>query len=210
MSPRRSVAEARRTRAAVVERAVDLASVEGLEGLSIGRLADDLGMSKAGVIGPFGSKQALQLAALEEAIEMFLGVVWEPAADLRPGMQRLTALSENWIDYLAGDTFPGGCFLTTASCEFDGRPGPVRDAVARALTRWLRRLESEAAAAIDAGELPSGADPAQIAFELNAVAMGANLSLQLNRDAATRDRARAAMRRVLEPPPATRRRGRSR
>ncbi len=189
--------QARQTRATILDRAVNRASTEGLEGLTIGRLAEDLGMSKAGVLGHFGTKQALQLAVLTEAIEVFRQAVWRPAADLDPGLPRLAAICDSWIAYLASDTFPGGCFLTAASCEFDGRPGPVRDAVADALTRWQDRLEHEAATAIDAGELPAGADPIQIAFELNALAMGTNQSLQLHRDNATPDRARAAMLRTL-------------
>lgn len=197
MSPRRSVAEARQTRAAIIERAVDLASVRGLQGLSIGDLAEDLGMSKAGILGPFGSKQALQLAALGEAIDVFLHTVWEPVAEVEPGMPRLAAICDTWIAYLASNTFRGGCFLTAASCEFDGRPGPVRDAVADAFDRWRRRLEKEAAAAITAGDLPADASPTQIAFELNALASGANQRLQLHHDSATPDLVAAAMRRVL-------------
>ncbi len=197
MSPRRSIADARQTRAAIIDRAVELASIEGLDGLTIGRLAEDLGMSKAGVFGPFGTKQALQLAALSQAIEVFRASIWQPAAYLEPGLPRLTAICENWIAYLATNTFPGGCFLTAAACEFDDRPGPLRNAIADALTRWQRRLEHEAAAAINAGDLPADANPAQIAFELNALAIGTNQSLQLHHDTTTPDLAREAMRRVL-------------
>lgn len=189
--------EARQTRSAIIRRAVDVASVKGLEGLTLGRLAEDLRMSKTGVLGHFGTKQALQLATLAEAVEVFRETVWRPAADQGPGLPRLAAVCESWIAYLAGDTLPGGCFLTAASCEFDGRPGPVRDAIADALARWQGWLEHEAAAAIDAGDLPTRADAAQIAFELNAVAMGANQSLQLHRDTTTPALARNAMRQIL-------------
>lgn len=197
MSPRRSVADARQTRTAILDRAVDVASIKGLEGLTIGLLAEDLRMSKAGVIGHFGTKQALQLAALDQAIDVFRRTVWQPAAELQPGLPRLTATCDSWIAYLASSTFPGGCFLTAASCEFDGRPGPVRDAIADALARWQRRLEHEAATAIDEGDLPTDANPAQIAFELNALAMGANQRLQLHHDPTTAARTRNAMRRIL-------------
>jgi len=197
MSPRRSVAEARQTRTTIIDRAVELASIEGLGGLTIGHLAEDLDMSKAGVIGPFGTKQALQLAALSQAIEVFRASIWQPAADLQPGLPRLVAICENWIAYLTTNTCPGGCFLTAAACEFDDRPGPLRDAIAHALTRWQHRLQHEAATAIDAGELPTDASPAQIAFELNALAMGTNQSLQLHHDTTTPDLARNAMQRVL-------------
>jgi AcrR family transcriptional regulator len=197
MSPRRSAVEACQTRAAILDRAVDAASIEGLTGLTIGRLATHLRMSKAGVLGHFGTKEALQLAALGQAIEVFRRTVWQPAADLQPGLPRLAAICDSWIAYLTSDTFPGGCFLTAASCEFDGRPGPVRDAIADALVRWQRRLEREAATAIDGGELPTEASPAQVAFELNAVAMGVNQSLQLHRDTASPYLAHIAMRRIL-------------
>src|SRR3954447_7754041 len=100
--PRRSAAEARQTRASIIDRAVDVASVDGLEGLTIGRLAGDLGMSKAGVMGHFGSKEALQLAAVENASEACRRAVWEPAAGARPGLQRLVAIAEAWIGHVSG------------------------------------------------------------------------------------------------------------
>jgi AcrR family transcriptional regulator len=173
------VAEASGTRAAIVERAVQVSSVEGLEGLTIGRLAADLQMSKSGVLGHFGTKEALQLAALESAIAMFERAVWESTADAEPGLPRLLAVCDAWIDYLAGDLFPGGCYLTAVSCEFDGRRGAVRDATVDAFSRWLRTLQSQASAAIGAGELPHASDPAAIAFQLNAIAMGTNQARQL-------------------------------
>src|SRR3954454_23196796 len=98
--PRRSNAEAAQTRAAIIDRAVQTASVEGLEGVTIGRLADDLGMSKAGVIGHFGSKTDLQRGALARAQGMFTEEVWEPAADKPPGLERLRAIGEAWIAHL--------------------------------------------------------------------------------------------------------------
>src|SRR5215216_288519 len=104
--PRRSAADARNTRDAIVGRAVDVASLEGLEGITIGRLATDLHMSKAGVIGHFGSKEALQLAALDAATEVFRSEVWQPAAEARPGRERLEAICDAWVNYLARGTFP--------------------------------------------------------------------------------------------------------
>ena len=128
MSPRRSAAAALDTRRTILDHAVDVASLNGLEGLTVGTLAGDLRMSKAGVVGPFGSKEALQLAALERAAEIFAERVWAPAADAEPGLPRLRRLCETRIAYLSENCFPGGCFLASASPEFDGRPGPVRDA----------------------------------------------------------------------------------
>jgi AcrR family transcriptional regulator len=197
MTPRRSAAEAADTRAAIVERAVELSSTDGLEGLTIGRLAGELRMSKSGVIGHFGSKEALQLAALDAAVARFTRDVWEPVADEPEGLPRLRAIVERWLAHLGAPAFPGGCYLTAAACEFDGRDGPVREAVDRALRRWLRVLEREAGAAVEAGDLPPDTDPAQVAFELNALASGANQELQLRRAPEAMERARRAMLRVL-------------
>jgi AcrR family transcriptional regulator len=198
VSPRHSLAEARETRAAIIDRAADLASTEGLEGVSISRLASELGMSKAGVIGPFGSKESLQLEVLGRASEIFRSEVGRYSADAPPGLTRVRALCHGWIDHIASRTFPGGCFWTAASCEFDGRPGPVRDAVATAIADWESHLRSELQSAISASELSASADADQIVFELCAVAMGLNQRLQLHRDPAAVERARKAMSRILE------------
>lgn len=199
MSPRRSVAEAAGTRAAILARAVDVASLHGLEGLTIGTLAVDLRMSKAGVVGPFGSKEALQLAALERAVEIFTERVWRPAAGAEPGLPRLRALCETRIAYLSEPCFPGGCFLAGASPEFDNRPGPVRDAIAAALDRWHGALEADVRTAVAAGDLPAGTDPPQLVFELEAFAVAANQAIQLHADPAAPDRYRHAIARLLAP-----------
>jgi AcrR family transcriptional regulator len=195
--PRRSAAQVAESRTAIVKTAVDQGSRWGLEGVTIGWLADELHMSKSGVIGHFGTKEQLQLAALDAAINAFIRDVWEPVADRPPGRTRLEALCDAWLDSHRRELFPGGCFLTTASVEFDNRPGPVRDAVAATMHRWLRTLEREAQTAIDNGELPTGRDAADIAFELNAAAMAANNAFQLHGDLAAFDRARRAMHRAL-------------
>ncbi|MFE6687790.1 TetR/AcrR family transcriptional regulator [Streptomyces sp. NPDC057743] len=201
MSPRKSVAEARRTRERIVERSVAIASVEGLEGLTIGRLAADLEMSKAGVLGHFGTKQALQLAALEGASAIFSRVVWEPAADEKPGLTRLRAICEGWIRYLERErgAFPGGCFFITASVEFDARGGPVRDTVARLFLLWRRRLAQEVRTAVGQGELPPDTDPEQVGFEVVGIYLGLNQAVQLAADPSAADRARRALDRLLAP-----------
>ncbi|MCB0865646.1 MAG: TetR/AcrR family transcriptional regulator [Solirubrobacterales bacterium] len=199
MSPRASADQARRTRAAILDEVVSRASLEGLESITIGTLAETMGMSKAGVIGPFGSKEELQLAALEGANEIFRREVWEPAAERSPGRDRLEAIAEAWISYLERDVFPGGCFLTTAAVEFDNRPGRVRDAVHATWRVWDGVLERDAQAALEAGELPAGTDPAQVAFEMNAVAMAVNEARQLRGDDRAGERGRTAMARVLSP-----------
>lgn len=195
--PRRSQTAVAETRAAVTQAAVERASVEGLEGLTIGGLADEAEMRKSSVFSLFGSKRELQLAALESAVEQFREEVWDPAADGRPGLRRLLALCDSWLDYHRREVMPGGCFLTTATVEYDARPGPLRDATAAAMRRWLDALEREAVIAIEAGELPAGTDPADVAFELNALAAAASYGFQLWRDPEVFSRARRSMRRVL-------------
>jgi AcrR family transcriptional regulator len=193
--PRRSAADAARTHDAIVDCAVRVASTDGLEGLTIGRLAADLGMSKAGVIGHFGSKEELQLATLQEAIARWTQLVWTPAERQARGLPRLRAIAETWSSFLGECPFPGGCFVSAAAFEFDGRDGRVRDAVKAALDRWHEVLAQEARVAIDAGDLDG--DPDQIAFELNAIAVGTNQGVQLRGDRRGAERCRLAMDRVL-------------
>jgi AcrR family transcriptional regulator len=204
MTPRRSLAETRETRETIVQRGVDVSSLEGLEGLTIGRLASDVGMSKAGLLGHFGNKEALQLAVLDAAFDTYRREVWEPAADTEAGVKRLAAICDAWISYLGRDVFPGGCFMASAACEFDGRPGPVRDAIADALARWYGLLESEVQAAIDAGDLPKSTEPRAIALRLNGLAMGANQAFQLFGDRQALRVAHQAMLETLSVSPARR------
>jgi len=186
-----------RTRDAILERAVDLASLEGLEGLTIGRLATELGMSKSGLFGHFGSKEELQLATLVAANGVLWREVIEPAAAIDSGLKRLRVLIEGYIRYLEREVFPGGCFLAAAAAEFDGRPGPVRDAIALASRAWANELEGQVGVAVAKGELPEGTDPTQLAFELNALADGANATYQLHGDRRAFVRARTAIARLL-------------
>jgi AcrR family transcriptional regulator len=195
--PRRSTAEVAGSRARTLAAAVDLASVVGLEGLTIGQLADRLEMSKSGLVGRFGSKEQLQLATLDQAADIFRRTVYEPASAAPPGLDRLSAICDAWVAYLGHPPFPGGCFLTTASVEFDARPGPVNDAVKHVMRQWLAVLEREASTAIENRELPAETDPKDVAFTLNALAIGANCDFQLNRNRGSLKRARRAMATVL-------------
>jgi AcrR family transcriptional regulator len=195
--PRRSAAAVAETRAAVTEAAVDRASVEGLEGLTIGGLADDMKMRKSSIFSLFGSKEELQLGTLEAAVQSFRDEVWGKVADVEPGLPRLLALCDSWLDYHRREVLPGGCFLTTATIEFDARPGPMRDAVAETMRIWLGILEREARTAVEAGDLPADTDPADVAFQLNALAAGASYGFQLWRDPEVFARARRSMRNVL-------------
>jgi AcrR family transcriptional regulator len=198
--PRRPEAAVAETRAAVTRAAVDRASVEGLEGLTIGGLAGEVEMRKSSVFSLFGSKRDLQLATLDAAVDQFREEVWGPAADQPPGLPRLLALCDSWLAYHQREVMPGGCFLTTATIEYDARPGPLRDAVARTMRRWLGVLEREATTAIEAGDLPADTDPADVAFELNALAAAASYGFQLWRDPELFARARRSMRRALAQP----------
>jgi AcrR family transcriptional regulator len=195
--PRRSAAAVAATRAAVTKEAVDRASIDGLDGLTIGGLAEAAEMRKSTVFSLFGSKQELQRAAFDAAIEHFTREVWDPVAGRPPGRERLLALCDAWLSYHEREVLPGGCFMTTATIEFDARPGPMRDLIARTMEQWLAVLEREAAIAVERGELPSGADPGDIAFQLNAMAAAASYGFQLWRDRSVLDRARRSMRRVL-------------
>lgn len=197
MSPRSTDAVAQQTREAIVERALMVASVEGFEGVTIGGLAGDLGLSKAGVVGPFGSKQELQLAAFRRGIKQFIELVWEPVAELPAGLPRLRAVCEYWIRYHEQRALPGGCLVTTASVEFDARDGALRDAVAGAQRRWLSTLAADAEVAVRAGELPPDTDPEMLAFTINGVAMSLNQAVLLFDDREAPERARRAVEQLL-------------
>ena len=195
--PRRSIAAVAETRAAVTQAAVDRASVDGLEGLTIGGLAGEVAMRKSSVFSLFGSKEELQLATLDAAVEQFTEEVWAPVADRQAGLPRLLALCDSWLAYHEREVMPGGCFLTTATVEFDARPGPLRDAVAAVMKRWFGVLEREVSAAVDAGDLPTGTESADVAFQLNALAAAASYGFKLSRDPEVFDRARRSMRHAL-------------
>jgi AcrR family transcriptional regulator len=182
-----SATKGERTRAAILDRAVDLASVEGLEGLTIGRLASDLEMSKSGLFRHFGSKQDLQLATVGAARDRFVAMVLQPASAAPDGGPRLRAMAEHYLDYLY--SFPGGCFWGATASEFDDRPGPVRDAIAASLDAWMAELVRQATAA----GIP---DPDRYAFELYAVITAANARWRLSGDRRTFDLARAALARL--------------
>ena len=197
VSPRRSVADAQRTRATIVDRAVEIGSTDGLASLSFGRVAEDLALSKSGVIRHFPTKEDLQLAALAEARRVFRRTVWDPVAERPPGLARLRATMRSWLAYHEDCPFPGGCFLAAASAEFDGQPGPVRDAVREDDAQWSAVLERDIDIAKRAGELPADTDVRQLGFELLAIALGVNYGVQLRGDAKAPTRGRRAVQRLL-------------
>jgi AcrR family transcriptional regulator len=188
----------RQSRAAVLERSVQLASRYGLEGLTIGTLAADLGLHKSSVHALFGSKLELQRATLAAARVILIDRVIVPGFSSPVGLSRLQALGEAWCDYLAADVFAGGCFLCAASAEMDGRPGPLRDAVRSVMGEWIAVLEDNIQAAVAARAFRPEVDPAALSFRLNALGMAANWQRQLFGDPAGIEQARAAWRAELE------------
>jgi AcrR family transcriptional regulator len=162
------------TRDSILRTAVDLASLEGLEGLTIGRLAQELKMSKSGLFAHFGSKQDLQLATVEMAGEIFKEWVMRPALAQPTGMPRLWELLERWLSHVENKVFAGGCFFTAASFEFDSRPGPVRTAIVNAMRQWLSTLTRTIEQAQKAGHLNPNLDPARFALEIYSMAVGAH------------------------------------
>ncbi len=183
------------TRAAILARAVEVATAEGLEALTIGRLAGELGMSKSGLFAHFGSKQDLQLATIEAAAQHFREAVLEPALEAEDGAPRLRAVTAGYIADIDSAAPAGGCFWGSTSAEFDDRPGVVRDAIAGALDAWVAELAREARVA--------GAEqPERLAFELYALVMGANSRYRLSGDRSVFGHARAAIEDLLDGLPA--------
>src|SRR5580692_10978311 len=149
----RRQAKGLRTREAILARAVDIASAQGLEGLTVGYLAEQLGMSKSGLFAHFGSKAELQLATVEMARQVFIKKVTLPAIAAPKGMPRLWALIDRWLLLVEKRVFEGGCFFTAASFEFDGRRGVVRDRIAEIMREWIRCITTSAQKAQEAGHL---------------------------------------------------------
>jgi AcrR family transcriptional regulator len=187
-----------RTRAAILEEAARLATVEGLDGISIGGLAEVTGMSKSGLYAHFGSKAELQLATVDAARESFIREVVTPAlSTTREGRDRLHALCERFLSYVERRVFPGGCFFVAASAELGSRPGAVHDRVATYQRQWSELLRQTAREADAQGELAAGDDPDQLAFELGTLLAGANIVAILHSDDSAIERARTAIRRRL-------------
>lgn len=187
-----------RSRARIVEQAARLATIEGLEGLSMGRLAEVTGIPKSSVHALFGSKEELQLATVGAARDSFIVEVVTPAlARTPPGRERLVALCGGFLSYVERRAFPGGCFFVAASAELGARPGRVHDEVALAQQQWRDLLEREAKRAADDGDLPAGVDPTQLAFELGVILAGTNIISVLHDDLQCIERARVSVRERL-------------
>jgi AcrR family transcriptional regulator len=194
---RRPRSDGERTRDAIVRKAVSLATVDGLEGLSIGNLADSLAMSKSGVYAHFDSKRDLQLATVDEAERIFRAEVIEPALAASPGLDQLRTLCEAYLDHLARRTFPGGCFFAGAVLEMGTRPGPVRERIAAFQHGVTALVRGFVVTAIEQGELAADEDPDALTFELNGLILAANSSIVLTDDPAVLELPRNLLRRRL-------------
>ena len=183
-----------RTRRAILSAAASLATVDGLEGLSIGHLAAATGISKSGLYAHFGSKQELQLATVEEAERILTAEVIEPALAARPGRGQLAAACDAFLSYVERRVFPGGCFFAATSLEMGARPGPVKDRLAAVQSDFTAMLRSFAVTAVEHHELPADEDPDRLAFELHAILLGADTKFVLYDDPAVLELARQVVR----------------
>lgn len=191
--PRRRRSDGQRRRSAILREAAQLATVEGIEGLSIGRLADAVGMSKAGLYAHFGSKQELQLATIETASAIFDQRVSKPASAAGTALERLQQLAENFLRHVEDGVFPGGCFFASVAAEMDTRSGPVRDVAIQLTEDWLRGLEAAVRDAQAEGAIDPSEDAAQLAFELDSYLLLANAQFVASQDSRPMERARRAL-----------------
>jgi AcrR family transcriptional regulator len=195
---RRQRADGERSRRKILQAAAELATVEGLDGLSIGRLADEVGMSKSGLYAHFRSKEELQLATVETASRILDEEVVAPGLEAPEGIRRLLALCEAFFSHVERRVFPGGCFFVSSSAELSVRPGPVREQIVAAYREWIDFLEEQVRRAQELGELDRDVDPPQLVFELNSILVGGNAFYLLFEDADELERARRAVRERLE------------
>jgi AcrR family transcriptional regulator len=187
-----------RSRETILRAAASLATIHGLEGISIGNLAAHIGMSKSGLYAHFGSKEELQLATVETALEIFDAEVVAPTAGIEDPLERLRALCASFFSHLERRVFQGGCFFASVEAEFDTHPGPVRDRIAAIQRGWSMRLQQLISDAQRRGELRAKEDPAQLAFELDAYMLMGNTSFVLHDDPGFLHRAGEAVNRRLE------------
>ncbi|MFO0625016.1 MAG: TetR/AcrR family transcriptional regulator [Polyangiales bacterium] len=199
-SPRRDTArptKGEETRAAVLGHGLALASEAGLEGVTIGTLAERAAMSKSGLFAHFASKEALQVAILDHAVERFVAMVVVPALKERRGEPRVRALLRRWLDWSRADFMPGGCVFVASIAELDDRPGPVRDRLAASQRDWLDTLTTAIRIGVDERHFAADTDPRQVAWEILAQTYGAHLLTRLLRDRGADARLTAALDRIL-------------
>ena len=177
------------TKAAILDEALQIASRLGLEGLTIGSLAEATGMSKSGLFAHFGSREDLQLAVLEHAAQRYGEMVFAPALKIDRGLPRLRGLFERWVDWTQSSGLPGGCIMISAANEYDDRPGPIRDAVIANQRRGNAICEKAVRLAIEEGHLRPDTDPEQIAFEMLGIVLATHNHRRLLGDSEARKRA---------------------
>jgi AcrR family transcriptional regulator len=195
---RRRRSDGERSRSAILREAAQLATVEGITGLSIARLAEAVGMSKSGLFAHFGSKQELQLATVETANAVFAEQVIEAAEQARTGLERLRKLGDGYLRYVESGTFAGGCFFASTLAEVDMRPGPLRDVLVAFNDDWLGRLEAAVRDAQAEGAIDTAEDAAQLAFDIEAALYLANAQFVVARTPEPVERARKAIERRLQ------------
>jgi AcrR family transcriptional regulator len=186
-----------RSRNAILYEAAQLATVEGLSGLSIARLAQAVGMSKSGLFAHFGSKEELQLATIETASAIFEAEVVAPALAEPSGIGRLRALADRYLDHLERKVFPGGCFFASVAAEMDTHPGPVRDKAVEVALDWSRHLVAAVRDAQAEGDLDAAEDAEQLGFEVDAFLLLGNAAFLISGEPAQLERARRAVERRL-------------
>ena len=192
----RPLQKGQQTRAAILDAALGLAAKQGLEGLSIGALADMTGMSKSGVFAHFGSREELQISVVREYHTRFEDEVFFPALREARGLPRLRALFDRWMRRVS-DEIDSGCIYISGAVEFDDRPGVVRDALVSMVLAWQRALERAIRLAIDEGHLRAGTDPAQVLFDIHGLVLALHHDARFLRSSGAEARARAAFERVL-------------
>jgi AcrR family transcriptional regulator len=194
---RKRRSDGERSRSAILREAAKLATVEGIGGLSIGRLADAVGMSKSGLFAHFGSKEELQLATIETAKVLFVDEVIDPALEAPTGIERLRQFVEYFLRHVESGIYPGGCFFASLLTEMDTHDGPIRTRAVEVMDTWIEHLAAAARDAQAEGAIDGSEDASQIAFEVEAMLFFANLQFVIAQDAAPLDRARAAFERRL-------------
>jgi AcrR family transcriptional regulator len=194
---RKQRSDGQRSRDAILREAGQLATVEGIDGLSISRLAEAVGMSKSGLFAHFGSKEELQLATIEMAGRLFAAEVIEPALTAPTGLERLQQLAENFLRHVERGVYPGGCFFASVAAEMDTHPGPVRDLAMRLTEDWFDQIERAVRDAQAEGAVARSEDPAQLTFELDAYLLLANAMFVASQHPEPMQHARRALERRL-------------
>jgi AcrR family transcriptional regulator len=189
-----------RARQSILETAATLASVEGLEGLSLGRLADQLGISKSGLYAHFGSKEELQLATIRTAAEMYGRDVMAQAVEAEPGTGQIIAFADVFLDYVRHGPFPGGCFFIASFLDPANLRGPVREALAEVQRGLIDFIAGNVSVAQESGDLPIDLEPEEVAFEIDAILVGADVNYVLFDDPSRLDRGKEAVRNLLRRP----------